>query len=49
MRERAQALGGTFTIRQREGGGTIVAVTLPFGGTNTGTDAANDATMRRAG
>lgn len=49
MRERAQALGGTFTIRQRDGGGTIVAVTLPFGGANTGTDAANDAGMRRAG
>jgi signal transduction histidine kinase len=49
MRERAQALGGTFTIRQREGGGTILAVTLPFGGANAGTEAAQDAAMRRAG
>ena len=30
MRERAQALGGTFSIRPREGGGTIVMVTLPL-------------------
>jgi signal transduction histidine kinase len=30
MRERAQALGGTFTIEKRVGGGTRVRVTLPF-------------------
>ena len=30
MRERAQALGGTFSIKQRDGGGTIVMVTLPL-------------------
>ena len=30
MRERAQALGGTFSIKPRDGGGTIVMVTLPL-------------------
>jgi signal transduction histidine kinase len=30
MRERAQALGGTFTISERDGGGTVLAVTLPL-------------------
>jgi len=30
MRERAQALGGTFTIGDRDGGGTVVSVTLPL-------------------
>jgi signal transduction histidine kinase len=30
MRERAQMLGGTFTIKERDGGGTSVAVTLPL-------------------
>jgi signal transduction histidine kinase len=30
MRERAQALGGTFAIEKRVGGGTRVRVTLPF-------------------
>ena len=38
MRERAQALGGTFTIEDREGGGTIVAVTLPLDGERSVTD-----------
>jgi signal transduction histidine kinase len=53
MRERAQALGGTFTIADREGTGTIVVVTLPLGaadadGEAAGQDAA-DAAVRRAG
>lgn len=30
MRERAQALGGTFGIKPRDGGGTIVMVSLPL-------------------
>jgi signal transduction histidine kinase len=30
MRERAQALGGTFAIETRAGGGTQVRVSLPF-------------------
>ena len=30
MRERAQALGGTFNIKPRDGGGTIVMVALPL-------------------
>jgi len=47
MRERAQALGGTFTVRERDGGGTIVAVTLPL---EIATESpAGDDTMRRAG
>ena len=49
MRERAQALGGTFAIRDRDGGGTSVGVTLPL---ETGSINANDArvaTIRRAG
>jgi signal transduction histidine kinase len=48
MRERAQALGGTFTIRERDGGGTIVAVTLPLGTESAGSSAGDDA-VRRAG
>jgi nitrate/nitrite-specific signal transduction histidine kinase len=48
MRERAQALGGTFTIRERDGGGTIVAVTLPLDIAATESPAGDD-TMRRAG
>jgi len=48
MRERAQALGGTFTIRERDGGGTIVAVTLPLDVAATESPAGDD-TMRRAG
>jgi signal transduction histidine kinase len=49
MRERAQALGGTFTIREREGGGTIVAVTLPLESASAGAPASGDAGMRRVG
>jgi len=29
MRERAEAIGGSFTISSREGGGTVVSVFLP--------------------
>lgn len=50
MRERAQALGGTFNIRERDGGGTIVSVVLPLGSDSvTGTSASGDQTMRRVG
>jgi len=52
MRERAQALGGTFTVDGREGAGTIVVVTLPLGA-STADDAADHgatiAAVRRAG
>lgn len=48
MRERAQALGGTFTIRERDGGGTIVAVTLPLATESAGSPAGDDA-VRRVG
>jgi signal transduction histidine kinase len=47
MRERAQALGGTFNISEREGGGTVVAVTLPLDTVTT--DAPGDEAMLRAG
>jgi len=47
MRERAQALGGTFSIGQREGGGTSLAVTLPLDA-NSVTDHAQQS-IRRAG
>ena len=48
MRERAQALGGTFTVKERDGGGTILAVTLPLDTAATETPAGDDS-MRRAG
>jgi signal transduction histidine kinase len=48
MRERAQALGGTFTIGQRDGGGTSLAVTLPLD-TDSLIDSADTPTVRRAG
>jgi len=32
MRERAEELGGSFATRPRQGGGTVVVVTLPLGG-----------------
>ena len=48
MRERAQAFGGTFTIKERDGGGTIVAVMLPLDTVAAETPAGDD-TMRRAG
>ena len=47
MRERAQALGGTFSIGRREGGGTSLAVTLPLDA-NSVTDDAQQS-IRRAG
>ena len=51
MRERAQSLGGTFSIRERDGGGTIVTVTLPLETAAASTDAAAPAgdVMRAAG
>ncbi len=48
MRERAQALGGSFTIGDREGAGTVLVVTLPLGTPAAATDTADSAT-RRAG
>jgi len=48
MRERAQALGGTFTIGERAGGGTSLAVTLPLEANALG-DNASDQSIRRAG
>jgi signal transduction histidine kinase len=48
MRERAQALGGSFTIGDRAGGGTVLAVTLPLGVAATG-DVATESVVRRAG
>ena len=30
MRERAELIGGTFTVRSSEGGGTVVMASLPF-------------------
>jgi signal transduction histidine kinase len=53
MRERAQALGGTFTIDDREGTGTIVVVTLPLVVSAAGEAGSHGATtvaaVRRAG
>jgi len=49
MRERAQALGGTFSIRERDGGGTIVAVTLPLDNASTEASATAGDAMRRVG
>jgi signal transduction histidine kinase len=48
MRERAQALGGTFTIGRRDGGGTSLAVSLPLD-TGSLTDDADTQSIRRAG
>jgi len=47
MRERAQALGGTFSIGRRDGGGTSLAVTLPLDADSV-TDHAQQS-IRRAG
>jgi len=49
MRERAQALGGTFSIKERDGGGTIVAVALPLDHASTDATAAANGAMRRVG
>ena len=46
MRERAQALGGTFAITNRTGGGTHIAVTLP---SQAPVEAADEQASRRAG
>jgi signal transduction histidine kinase len=48
MRERAQALGGSFTIGDREGAGTVLVVTLPLGAPAEASDTA-DTAARRAG
>jgi signal transduction histidine kinase len=48
MRERAQALAGTFTIKEREGGGTSVIVTLPLE-TGSVTNDAHAQSIQRAG
>ena len=48
MRERAQSLGGTFAIKEREGGGTSLVVTLPLE-TGSVTDNADAKSIRRAG
>lgn len=49
MRERAQALGGSFAIDARPGGGTIVNVTLPLTDTDAGGAEADTLEARRAG
>ncbi len=46
MRERAQALGGTFVVTTRAGGGTHIAVTLP---SQAPVHVADDQATRRAG
>lgn len=48
MRERAQALGGTFTITERESGGTVLAVILPLD-RSVEADNADAHEIRRAG
>ena len=48
MRERAQALGGTFAIKEREAGGTAVVVTLPLE-TDTVNESADTKSIRRVG
>ena len=48
MRERAQALGGSFMVGDRAGGGTTVAVTLPLDAAAAGDDSKETA-VRRAG
>jgi signal transduction histidine kinase len=48
MRERAQSLGGTFAIKEREGGGTSLVVTLPLE-TGSVNDSADTKSIRRAG
>lgn len=48
MRERAQSLGGTFAIKEREGGGTSLVVTLPLE-TGSVNGSAETKSIRRAG
>ena len=36
MRERAEMLGGTFTVESEIGAGTIIYVEVPHGNTNSG-------------
>jgi signal transduction histidine kinase len=49
MRERAQALGGTFTIGDRDGGGTLVSVTIPLNAVAVAVDAAPTEPALRVG
>jgi len=49
MRERAQSLGGTFSIKERDGGGTVVSVTLPLDSATTDAPAPVGEAMLRAG
>jgi len=49
MRERAQALGGTFTIDDRDGGGTVVSVALPLAAAASADAAPAESAARRVG
>ena len=49
MRERAQALGGTFNIRERDGGGTVLGVALPLEQGAGGPALVDETAVRRAG
>jgi signal transduction histidine kinase len=49
MRERAQALGGTFTIGDRDGGGTLVSVALPFTAASTAIETTSAEPVVRVG
>ena len=49
MRERAQALGGTFTVGDRDGGGTVVSVALPLAAAASVDTAPTEPAVRRVG
>ena len=49
MRERAQAHGGTFTIGDRDGGGTVVSVALPLAAAASADAAPAESAARRVG
>jgi signal transduction histidine kinase len=48
MRERAQSLGGSFMVNDRDGGGATVVVRLPLSGT-AASDDSQEMDVRRAG
>jgi signal transduction histidine kinase len=48
MRERAQSLGGSFMVNDRDGGGATVVVRLPLSGT-AASDDSHEMDVRRAG